>query len=147
MCAAEGYSTAPKSKFICLFCYGRHPKTPHRSTLHTMLEKDFFVCFGSDTQKRSNIFLLGISWSKLPAFIQHCTCTVKSPAFRTCQNYCVCTAVLLSAFQNACESEHAQGFWKCKPGSDLLGTYSSVQFRNFIYSLVYLHFAYLEKVK
>lgn len=73
------------------------------------------------------------------------TCTVKSPAFRTCQNYCVCIAVLLNTFQKAYDSEHAQGFWKCKPRSELLGPYSSVWFRIVTYSLVYLHFAYSEK--
>lgn len=75
------------------------------------------------------------------------TCTVKSPAFRTCRNYCVCIAVLLNTFQKACDSEHAQGFWKRKPGSELLGPYSGVRFRIFTYSLVYLHFAYSEKMK
>lgn len=63
---------------VDLFAYavmvGIQP-APHRSTLHTMftlLQKmDFFLCFSSDTQKRTNTFLLGISRSKLPAFRQH----------------------------------------------------------------------------
>lgn len=52
---------------------------------------DFFLsAFSSDIQKRTNVFLLGISWPKLPAFTLCIHCTVMSPAFRTCQNYCTC---------------------------------------------------------
>lgn len=110
MCADEGYCTAPKSRFICLCCCSRPPKPPTGAyIILPFTENAFFLFALVVTQKRTNVFLLGVSWSKLPAFIRHCACTVKSPAFRTCQNYFVCTAVLLNIVQNAWKSA-CQGF-------------------------------------
>lgn len=69
-----------------------------------------FVCFSSNTEKDKCIsardFLI-----KAACHIRHCGCSVKSPAFRTCQNYCVCTAVLLNIVQNAWKSA-CPGFLK-----------------------------------
>lgn len=148
MCAAEGYSTAPKSSLICLCCHGRHPTPPtgaHCIQCSLFYRKWIFFSALVVTHRKGQIhFCLGFP-DQSCLHSDNTTCTVKSPAFRTCQNYCVCIAVLLNTFQKAYDSEHAQGFWKCKPRSELLGPYSSVRFRIFTYSLVYLHFAYSEK--
>lgn len=121
--------------------------TPHIQCPLSSFPDSLLSVFSGNMQEGTNEFLLGIFWSKLPAFTPCIHCTVRSPAFRICQNYCVSIAVLLNTFQNARAYEHAQSFCKCKLRLEQLGTHSSVQLRNFLCSLVYLHFAYVEKVK
>lgn len=120
-----------------------------RNTPHTMSSFIFFqtLCLYLvvTCKKEQMYFCLGFSGQS--CLHSHSAFIAALLAFRVCQNYCVSIAVLLNTFQNARACEHAQGFCKHKLRLELLGIHSSVQFRNSLCSLVYLHFAYLGKVK